>query len=202
MATPWTFLHLSLSSVILNGSSTESPDHDLMLSIQDVRGLTRLRAPGIVPCIISFFRQFPLLSDSSMATSLCGMCTDEDLYDATGRRLVSHHIDVDKDLLNNGYCVYMDNFYLSPSLFQELRQQQMDAVGTARINHKNMPPDPKKLIAKGTTVVRYTHDMMALKWRDKRDVVVLSTYHDDEMKTIQSARGQKEKPAAIFSYNE
>jgi len=44
--------------------------------------------------------------------------------------------------------------------------------------------------------------MMALKWRDKRDVVVLSTYHDDEMKTIQSARGQKEKPAAIFSYNE
>ena len=42
------FLHLSLSSV-----------HVLMLSIQAVRGLPRLRAPGIVPCIISFSRQLP-----------------------------------------------------------------------------------------------------------------------------------------------
>ena len=30
-----------------------------MLSIQAVRGLPRLRAPGIVPCIISFSRQLP-----------------------------------------------------------------------------------------------------------------------------------------------
>ena len=30
-----------------------------MLSIQAVRGLARLRAPGIVPCIISFSRQLP-----------------------------------------------------------------------------------------------------------------------------------------------
>ena len=38
-------------------SSTESPVHVVMLSIQAVRGLPRLRAPGIVPCIISFSRQ-------------------------------------------------------------------------------------------------------------------------------------------------
>ena len=54
---PWTyFLHLSLSSVILIDSSTESPVHVLMLSIQAVRGLPRLRALGIVSCIISFRR--------------------------------------------------------------------------------------------------------------------------------------------------
>ena len=52
-------LHLSLFSVILIDSSTESPVHDLMLSIQAVRGLPRLRAHGIVPCIIYFSRQFP-----------------------------------------------------------------------------------------------------------------------------------------------
>jgi len=47
LATPWTyFLHLSLSSVILIDSSTGSPVHVLMLSIQAVRGLPRLRAPG------------------------------------------------------------------------------------------------------------------------------------------------------------
>ena len=55
LATPSTyFLHLSLSSVILIDSSTGSPVHVLMLSIQTVRGLPGLRAPGIVPCIISF----------------------------------------------------------------------------------------------------------------------------------------------------
>jgi len=53
-------LHLSLSSVvILTDSSTGSPVHVLMLSIQAVRGLPRLRAPGIVPCIITFSRQLP-----------------------------------------------------------------------------------------------------------------------------------------------
>ena len=56
------FLHLPLSSVILTDSSTESPVHVLMLSIQAVRGLPRLRAPGIVPCIISFSRQLPVSS--------------------------------------------------------------------------------------------------------------------------------------------
>jgi len=48
------FLHVSLSSVILTESSTGSPVHVLMMSIQAVRGLPRLRAPGIVPFIISF----------------------------------------------------------------------------------------------------------------------------------------------------
>ena len=62
LATPWTyFLHLSLSSAILIDidSSMVSPVHVLMLSIQAVHGLPRLRAPGIVPCIISFSRQLP-----------------------------------------------------------------------------------------------------------------------------------------------
>jgi len=51
--------HLSLSSVILTDSSTGSHVHVFMLSIRDVRGLHRLRAPGTVPCISSFSRQLP-----------------------------------------------------------------------------------------------------------------------------------------------
>jgi len=41
-----------ISVLCYSDSSTESPVHVLMLSIQAVRGLPRLRAPGIVPCII------------------------------------------------------------------------------------------------------------------------------------------------------
>ena len=63
MATSWTyFLHLSLSSVIRTDSPTETHVHVLMLSIESVRGLPRLRgvcAPASVPCIISFSSQLP-----------------------------------------------------------------------------------------------------------------------------------------------
>lgn len=107
-----------------------------------------------------------------------------------------------KDLLNQGHCVFMDNFYSSPSLYRQLLDNQTDAVGTVRVTRKNMPPDLKTNIAKGTTVARYTHDMMAQKWRDKRDVAVLSTYHRDQMVSIQSSRGQKIKPEAILTYND
>jgi len=51
-----------LSSVILIDPFTESHVHVLMLSIQAVprvRDLPRLRAPGIVRCIICFSRQLP-----------------------------------------------------------------------------------------------------------------------------------------------
>ena len=51
---------ISVLSVILIDSSTDSPVHVLMLSIQAVRGLPRLRAPDIVPCII-FLQATPLL---------------------------------------------------------------------------------------------------------------------------------------------
>jgi len=49
---------ISILSILID-SSTESPVHDLMLSIQAVRGLPRLRTPGIIPCIIFFSMQFP-----------------------------------------------------------------------------------------------------------------------------------------------
>ena len=60
-----------LCPVILIDSSTQSPVHVLMLSIQAVRGLPHLRAPGIVPCIISFSRQLACSSwcDHSMLAS-------------------------------------------------------------------------------------------------------------------------------------
>ena len=51
-----------------------SPVHVLMLSIQAVRGLPRLRAPGIVPCVISFSMQLPcfLAIPPNLAGPYCG----------------------------------------------------------------------------------------------------------------------------------
>jgi len=66
--------------VILIDSSTESPVHVLMLSTQAVRGLPRLRAPGIVPGIISF---------STTAYQLANSCKREGIF-PNGKRGYSH----------------------------------------------------------------------------------------------------------------
>jgi len=59
-ATSWTYFpHLSLSSVILIDSATESLVHVMMWSIQAVHGFPRFHTPGIVPYIITFSRQLP-----------------------------------------------------------------------------------------------------------------------------------------------
>ena len=73
LAAPWMyFFHLYLFSSLslMIDSATGSSVHVLMLSIQAVRGLLRLRAPGIVPCIIS-----PLHSPgNSLVSSLYCIC--------------------------------------------------------------------------------------------------------------------------------
>ena len=69
-------VHSPLSSVLCHSDwlfhEESCPRLDVVkMSIQAVRGLPRLRAPGIVPCIISFSRQLPTckyLSLSPLAT--------------------------------------------------------------------------------------------------------------------------------------
>jgi len=39
---------------------------------------------------------------------------------------------VGKQLLDQGYCFYMDNWYSSPALFRQIRQWDTDAVGMVR----------------------------------------------------------------------
>jgi len=57
-----------------------------------------------------------------------------------------------KDLFGKGHCVYMDNFYSSPALYRQLLQEQTDAVGTVRVNRRNMPADLKKPIPRGARI--------------------------------------------------
>ena len=39
-------------------------------------------------------------------------------------------------LLNKGHCVFMDNYYSSPELFEELYFHEMYACGTVHTNRK------------------------------------------------------------------
>lgn len=106
-----------------------------------------------------------------------------------------------KDLLGKGYTIFMDNWYSSPALYRELLKNQTNAVGTVRVTRKHMPTALKQKVHRGETVARFTSDMMALKWMDRKEVCMLSTFHKHEMTTIRTYRGEKDKPKAVLLYN-
>ncbi|XP_067121319.1 piggyBac transposable element-derived protein 4-like [Centruroides vittatus] len=105
-----------------------------------------------------------------------------------------------ESLLNRGHRLYVDNFYASPKLFDALVEKKTDAVGTVRCNRKGMPK--KLMLRKDAVAAYYRKKLMALKWVSKREVYMLSTIHDDSMKTnSNNSKHLATKPKVIFDYN-
>jgi len=76
-----------------------------------------------------------------------------------------------------GYKLFMDNFFSSPRLFDDLLRCKIHSCGTVWPNRKDMPSDfgPKKLkFTKGDVRVRTRDNLTALAWKDRRDVYMLT----------------------------
>ena len=79
-------------------------------------------------------------------------------------------------VLGKGYMLFVDNYYTSPTLFDALFAEDTMAVGTARLNRREMPKALKETkLTRGQAVFRQRENLTAVKWRDKRDVTILST---------------------------
>ena len=107
-------------------------------------------------------------------------------------------------LLDKGHCMYMDNFYTSPELYEELFFHSMYAWGTVHPNRKGLPKAVTTAKLKKTeSVFRCNGPQLAIKWCDKRAVTVLTTIpaavHMETNKT--DAQGNRIlKPLAIVDY--
>ena len=111
-----------------------------------------------------------------------------------------------KDLMHAHRRLYTDNWYSSPKLFEYLYQQQTYACGTARIDRlKKAGFTNFKSLKKGEIDVRYKKPLMALKYKDKRDIHMLSTFHTAEFgpttKYDRETGLPKMKPEVIVDYN-
>ena len=111
---------------------------------------------------------------------------------------------------DRGHHLYGDNFYTSPILFTSLWNAGFGACGTLRCNRTGTPEVIKKppRMAKGDVITAQSDILFFLKWKDKREVTVVSTLHDDTMVTkhrrTSSVDGGFEeiaKPQAIEQYN-
>ena len=107
------------------------------------------------------------------------------------------------DLLDKGYCISMDNFFSSTHLFDLLCSRSTDAVGTVRANSKGLPKKlMKKKLNKGDVAAMYKDKLMALRWRDKKCVQMLSTIHDATTVEVESRGKTKQKPKVCVDYND
>ena len=115
----------------------------------------------------------------------------------------------DDRLKNKGYHVYMDNFYSSPSLFKDLQAEGFESCGTLRSNRKGIPDDLKSAkLRKGESLFSRDDSLLFMKWKDKRDVLMLSTFHDNTFiekrrRTRLAADGVEtiQKPTVVEQYN-
>ena len=84
-----------------------------------------------------------------------------------------------KDPYGTGHHLYLDNFYTSPVPFNLLRARGILAAGTARPRQGYPSNDLKsvQLERRGQVAWLTWEEMIALRWKDRKDVFFLSTIH-------------------------
>jgi hypothetical protein len=110
----------------------------------------------------------------------------------------------------SGYHVYTDRYYTSLQLAEELLGMKMVTTGTVMPSSKEMPEPLKenKIIKmrQGDVQSFRKSDKLVLAWRDKRTVMILSTFHTgskDEVIEVPSRYRNKPsimKPNVVLDY--
>ncbi|KAI5632386.1 transposase IS4 domain-containing protein [Phthorimaea operculella] len=83
--------------------------------------------------------------------------------------------------------VATDNWYSSLELAYELLKKETHLIGTLRKNRRGLPKTVtgKKLKPREFVAQQNEDGITVLKWKDKRDVLMLSTKHDDKFVRMQ-----------------
>lgn len=109
------------------------------------------------------------------------------------------------DLKGQGYTLATDNYYTSPELAELLIQNRTDICGTLKKNRKGLPNRLKtSSIKKGEIIGFQKGKMCAMKWKDKKELFMLSTFHSLDMVQINSKKDSSKtaiKPEAVVWYN-
>lgn len=112
-------------------------------------------------------------------------------------------MDMMENLLDKGRTLCTDNYYTSVSLACSLLQRKTHLIGTLRTNRKFNPKQviEKKLKIGESIAQECKQGIVVQKWKDKRDVLMLSTRYGGEMITMQKRGKEKQKPKNVLEYN-
>lgn len=96
-----------------------------------------------------------------------------------------------------------DNWYTSINLSNELLDKDTHLVGTLRKNRRGLPKNvlDAKLKPGESIGMENERGICVLKWKDKRDVLMLYTKHSKGMATVLKKGRSVRKPKMILAYN-
>jgi len=104
-----------------------------------------------------------------------------------------------------GHKVFMDNYFTSPALFDDLFQRKINACGTVRHDRRGMPRDigPKSLKIKRENIVTCVGgNLRAVQWKDRRDVYILTNMHSSLVEgNFTDDSGNAITPRVVEDYN-
>ncbi|PNF24209.1 hypothetical protein B7P43_G15857 [Cryptotermes secundus] len=93
-----------------------------------------------------------------------------------------------------GHKIYMDNYFSSPALFDDLLDRKINSCGTVRNDRRGMPQEirPKSMKL----------HLSVVRWKDKRDVYVLMNFHPPPLEgNFRDESGHAVKPHVIEDFN-
>jgi hypothetical protein len=122
------------------------------------------------------------------------------IYLGKDRQHVAQHVTVTELMWEIG-CghKYMDNFFSSPELFDDLAKKQT-IVGLS--NRRGMPQDlalKTTKLKRGDFCIRTRADLMAILWQDKREICTLMNIHDVPVEGNFCSEGGK--AITVIDYN-
>jgi hypothetical protein len=82
-----------------------------------------------------------------------------------------------------GHKIFMDNFFSSQNLFDDLGKRKINPYRTVRPNRKDMPHDfgPKQLkLKRGDVRMRTRGGLTVLVWKDRQEVHMLTWTHNQQ----------------------
>ena len=141
-----------------------------------------------------------------VVADLTGYTLDFDLY--CGRRRISpisengltHDVvmDLTESFQFQGYFVFFDYFYTSPTLLHSLKERGIGATGTLTTNRRGVPKSVVQLknalnrsdVPRGTGYYIRDTDDVYVCWRDKKCVTVLSNVYPGHSDVSVSRRGR------------
>jgi hypothetical protein len=104
--------------------------------------------------------------------------------------------------MKQGWSVWMDNFYNSPSLARTPITHKTDCVGTLNLNRKNVPPNVKNTkLKKGEIVAQHCGPVSVTKWCNKKNVTMISTCHNHDIRAFTIRGKEVVKPVSVLDYN-
>jgi hypothetical protein len=106
-------------------------------------------------------------------------------------------IELTRKVGRRGHKLYMDNFFSSANLSDDLTKKKINCCGTVRPNRKGMPQDlghKKMKLKRG--------DLMAVMWMDKIDVHMFINIHNPSAEgNFCDEKGNTIKPLIVEDYN-